>query len=90
MSYAPRPSVKDTLRGEVRPRTWTASRRESRWASALAVLLEALEITTSSAPKMSASPRKSSSSQEVKNSGRRSIWRSSWPASYTGSAAVAV
>jgi hypothetical protein len=68
-------------RSELRPITSVPSRRESRKASALAVLLEALERITARAPNSDASVRKSSIRYDVKNSGRSSICSGSEPSS---------
>jgi hypothetical protein len=65
--------VNSTLRDEVSPTISMSSRRASRNASALAVLLDALESTTVRALSRTPSARKSSIRNDVKKRGRRSI-----------------
>ena len=84
----PRSDASGAVLGAVSPTTRTPSRRASRYAVPMAVLLDALDRTTVRAANTSLSARKSSSTNDVEKSGQSSICWASRPSSCTGSAAT--
>jgi len=77
-----------TRPGEVSPTTSTPPRRARQKAVAIAVLDDALESRTASAPNTPSLPRKASRTNPVKKRGHSTIWASSWAGSYSGSSAT--